>query len=276
MARVPPTDEERTAVLAQREARVEAYEQRTSFAMVVLALVYLGIFTIQVLATGLSQTQQSLLNIVSNGIWLSFVIDLVIRVVLAPRRIDYLVHHPIDVIAVVIPAFRALRVLRVITAGQWLVQRGARLAVGRAAMAICVAVVFLALLGALSVLSAERGAPGSNINSFGEALWWAAETISTVGYGDAYPVTFEGRIVAVGLMVLGISLLGIVSAGLASSLLTRLRGEQDSEIRLVLRKLDALEKQLADLHTRLGDNGTTPATDVEQANGHVAATEHAR
>lgn len=248
-----PTSEAYDAEVVRKADRLETYEQRTSFAMVVLALTYLGIFSVQVLATSLSADQQGLLVVLSNAIWLVFVVDLVVRVVLAPRRIDYLLRHPIDVIAVVIPAFRALRVLRVITAGQWLVQRGARLAVGRTALAVCVAVVFLALLGSLSVLSAERGAPGSNIGNFGDALWWAAETISTVGYGDTYPVTFEGRIVAVGMMVLGVSLLGIVSAGLATTLLTRLRGDSESETQSILRKLDSLEQQIAALHARLDE-----------------------
>lgn len=243
--------------LAARNARLDAYEQRTSFAMVVLALVYLGVFSIQVLVTSLSPAQATALSVLGNVIWAVFVVDLIIRVVLAPRRVDYLVHHPIDVVAVIIPAFRALRVLRVITAGQWLVQRGARLAVGRTALAIVVAVTFLALLGALSVLSAERGAPGANINGFGEALWWAAETISTVGYGDAYPVTFEGRIVAVGMMVIGVSLLGIVSATLASTMLARLRGDQETEMQAILRKLDSLERQLADLHTTADPRGAS-------------------
>lgn len=250
-----------TADLTRRNDRLEAYEQRTSFAMVVLALVYLGIFTIQVLVVDLTAVQQDVLMWLSNGIWLVFVVDLAIRVGLAPRKVDYLVHHPIDVIAVVIPAFRALRVLRVITAGQWLVQRGARLAVGRTALAVCVAVVFLALLGSLSVLSAERGVTGANITDFGDALWWSAETISTVGYGDRFPVSFEGRIVAVGMMILGVSLLGVISAGLATTLLTRLRGEQESEIQAVLRKLESLERQVEDLHTALDRRSDSPAAD---------------
>lgn len=257
----PPAATDADVRLSQRYARLEAYEQRTSLAMVVLALVYLGVFTIQVLVVSLSAAQENVLLWLSNGIWLVFVVDLVIRVTLAPRRVDYIVHHPIDVIAVVIPAFRALRVLRVITAGQWLVQRGARLAVGRTALAVCIAVVFLALLGSLSVLSAERGVAGANITSFGEALWWSAETISTVGYGDRYPISFEGRIVAVGMMVIGISLLGVISAGLATTLLTRLRGDQETEIKLVLRKLDSLEQQVADLHARLDETRPSRAQD---------------
>lgn len=68
---------------------------------------------------------------------------------------------------------------------------------------------------ALTVLDAERG-HGGNIQTFGDALWWAIVTMSTVGYGDKFPVTTEGRFVGVGLMLAGIALLGIVTASVAS------------------------------------------------------------
>ncbi len=77
-------------------------------------------------------------------------------------------------------------------------------------------------VSALAVLDAERDSPDANITSFGDALWWAATTVSTVGYGDRYPTTTAGRFVAAGLMVAGIALLGVVTAALASWFVTRL------------------------------------------------------
>jgi len=58
--------------------------------------------------------------------------------------------------------------------------------------------------------------PDASITTFGDSLWWTVTTISTVGYGDRYPVTVEGRIVAAVLMVAGIALLGVVTASIAS------------------------------------------------------------
>ena len=71
-------------------------------------------------------------------------------------------------------------------------------------------------LAALAVLDAERSADNANIVTFGDALWWATTTATTVGYGDLFPVTTEGRWVAVGLMVAGIALIVLVTAGLAA------------------------------------------------------------
>ena len=53
------------------------------------------------------------------------------------------------------------------------------------------------LVSSVAVMVVERNAPGATITSFGDALWWAAETVSTVGYGDMYPVTLAGRVIAV-------------------------------------------------------------------------------
>ena len=224
--------------------RLEAYEDRTSMIMVVLALIYLGVFSAQVLIYPLHEPVSGLLALVAVVIWVVFATDLAVRAYLAPRRLTYLAKHPIDVLAVAVPAFRSLRVLRALTAGQWLVRRGARLAAGRTALAIVVAVVFLAYIGALAVLDAERGAPDATIQNFGDALWWAFVTMSTVGYGDTYPVTGLGQTVAVGMMVVGIGLLGVVSGTLASGFIARIEGEQHSDMQELLTKMNDLNDEL--------------------------------
>jgi voltage-gated potassium channel len=71
------------------------------------------------------------------------------------------------------------------------------------------------------VLDAERGRPGANITDFGDAIWWAITAMTTVGYGDRFPVTGTGRFVTAGLMVGGIALVGVVTATLASWLVER-------------------------------------------------------
>ncbi|HEV8024094.1 MAG TPA: ion channel, partial [Candidatus Nanopelagicales bacterium] len=152
-----------------------------------------------------------------------------------------------------VPAFRVLRVLRVLTAGQWLISRGSRLRIGRTATAVVLAVIFLTYLSALAVLNAERGAKGATIETFGDGLWWSLVTMATVGYGDYTPVTTNGRIIAVGVMVVGISLLGLVGASVASAVVTRLSGKQQqgqdevrSEMKQLLAEVAALRQELAD------------------------------
>ena len=84
----------------------------------------------------------------------------------------------------------------------------------------------LAFCAALAVLDAERSSPDANITDFGDAIWWAITTMTTVGYGDRYPVTSVGRLVAFGLMIGGIALFGTVTATLASWLVETVAGRE--------------------------------------------------
>ena len=72
---------------------------------------------------------------------------------------------------------------------------------------------------AVAFTIAEDVGDGRRINSFFDALWWSAATITTVGYGDIYPVTTAGRIIAVFTMVVGISTLAVVTARIAKFLI---------------------------------------------------------
>ena len=74
----------------------------------------------------------------------------------------------------------------------------------------------------------ERDATEPNITTFGDALWWAATTVTTVGYGDRYPVSTEGRVVAVVLMGVGIGVMGAVIASVTSFILARVEEERRS------------------------------------------------
>ena len=97
------------------------------------------------------------------------------------------------------------------------------------------------------MLDAERGAPDANIAGFDDALWWGVTTITTVGYGDQFPVTDQGRLIAVALMLTGIALLGIVTATIASWFIERLGGVEETtqrEVDAVLREVEALRRGL--------------------------------
>lgn len=98
---------------------------------------------------------------------------------------------------------------------------------------------------AVLTLAVEEGGEGS-IDSFGDALWWAVTTVTTVGYGDTYPVTAAGRGIAAFLMVAGITLFGVLTANIAAFFIEQeQQGDPVSErLDEVLRRLDQLERRL--------------------------------
>lgn len=96
----------------------------------------------------------------------------------------------------------------------------------RAALWVSLATAVILLAGAALVVRAEQGAPGANITSFPRAVWWAVETATTVGYGDLYPVTAWGRVIAAVVILAGITTFGMITAAIATWFVGR--AEQDA------------------------------------------------
>lgn len=121
------------------------------------------------------------------------------------------------------------------------------------------ALVVVASGSALWFLERER--PDSTLESWGDGLWWSLTTMTTVGYGDHVPVTTAGRLIATGVMVVGVALIGAVAAVVALAVARRVAVEEERsfeaeagtlEHRLEMR-LDRIEAQLAALDRRLGE-----------------------
>ena len=172
--------------------RLERHQARASGPLTALALAFLVVFGAPIIWPGLPPVVVQVCDGANVTIWVLFAADRVVRVALAKQWWYYLARHPVDVLVVAVPMLRPLRVLRVFAAS------------------------VLIVIGALAILEAERGSPGANIATIPDALWWAMSTVTTVGYGDRYPVRGLGRLVASALMLVGISLLGIVTATVAA------------------------------------------------------------
>lgn len=147
------------------------------------------------------------------------------RLAIANNRWQFVRKNPVDVASVVLPALRPLRALRVFTAGQSLLTNKSGLV--QTGQAIIFTAGLLVYIGALALLDVEGNADGALVTTFGDAIWWALVTVTTVGYGDLYPVTTEGRLVAGALMVVGISVLGAVTATAATWLIQSSNRRED-------------------------------------------------
>ena len=184
--------------------------------LTVLALVYLAAFSYPAFVAEISITTQNQLEIVQWSIWALFALDLFIGIWASSNKKSYLKSHPLEILSVALPFLRPLRLLRVITFGALVIQK---VAVGKH-LAITFKVflfsILIAYIAAVQITITERDVPTSNIKSFGDGLWWAVTTVTTVGYGDKFPTTSMGRVLAVGLMLVGISLMGVITASVAA------------------------------------------------------------
>lgn len=141
--------------------------------------------------------------------WAIFLADYVISLLLSPNKLDFIKTHPLQAIGVLFPPLRIVLIFHAIVQ----VIQSSKGAFGqRVRLYLIYVSTLVVFVSSVAVLAVERNAPGATIVSMGDSLWWAAETISTVGYGDMVPVTFLGRVIAVSLMINGIAILSVVTA----------------------------------------------------------------
>jgi voltage-gated potassium channel len=223
------------------EARGRRWERVTEWPLMVAAVTFLAAYAVPILFPAAPAGLVDLCRWLSWLTWSIFVIDFAVRMALAERRLQYVAHHWYDVLVIALPLLRPLRLLRLIPLLSVLNRRARTQLRGRVAIYVAGGATLLAFCAALAVLDAERANPDANIVNFGDAIWWAVSTMATVGYGDRYPVTGVGRLVAVGLMVGGIALLGTVTATVASWLVDTVAAEKEQadDLQAIIRRLEA-------------------------------------
>lgn len=205
---------------------VERWERRSEVPLILLAVAFLIAYAWPVLDPRLDPNTRTVLDALSWTVWGAFALDLLIRLVLADDRRAYAVRHWYDVALVALPLLRPLRLLRLLALVRILDRSAANNLAGRVLVYVAGAASVAVGLGALAGLDAERAAKEANIKTIGDALWWACTTVTTVGYGDKYPVTTEGRIVGVVLMIVGIGVVGAVIASVTSWIMSRVEAER--------------------------------------------------
>lgn len=166
------------------------------------------------------------LNLTDNAICIVFLIDFIKRFYQADSKLKFMRWGWIDLLSS-IPTLdfmragrlfrlvRLLRILRAFRSTKNLVHHVFRNKVqGTFSMVTCIAILMV-IFSSIAILQVETD-PNSNIKTAEDAIWWAYVTITTVGYGDKFPVTTEGRVIAAILMTVGVGLFGTFTAFVAS------------------------------------------------------------
>lgn len=181
-----------------------------------LAFAFLIAYSYPAFTKYVNNSTQQILDSIQWISWIAFALDLMINVFKTTNKVEYLKKHPLEVAAVALPFLRPLRLLRFVSFGTLVFEK---VNLGKS-VAISVKVVstslFLTYLAGIEITLAERGNPDAKIQNVGDGFWWAITTLTTVGYGDYYPTTTQGKFIAVGLMISGICVLGVISATVAA------------------------------------------------------------
>ncbi len=190
-------------------------------------LIILGFCWLVLIIIELSKGLSPLLENLSFTIWIIFILDFIIRFSIAPHKINYLKSNWITVIALILPAFRVLRgfvlfkamrniyLLKVATS----IRRGMQIlgsVLGRHGFGYIIGLTFIIiLLGAAGIQALE-----SKFENYGDALWWTAMMITTMGT-DFWPQTAQGRILCLGLAIYAFAIFGYITATVASFLIEK-------------------------------------------------------
>ena len=229
------------------------WQRMTEWPLTVLALVFLLAYSWEVLA----RTHVSLCETTINVIWIVFIIDYVVSISLAHDRKTWFKNNLLLLISIMLPIFRPLRLLRLVAVLNVLNRTSGMAVRGRITLYVCSSVILLIYVGSLAELDVERNAPGTTITDFGKTIWWAFVTTTTVGYGDMSPVTWQGKCIAVGLMIAGIALISVITATLASWIVDRVSDEADkraNETESETTRLSGNVAELTDAVDRLRDD----------------------
>lgn len=246
-------EEERWHVLTQLEEWLER-------PMLALSFVWLALVLIELI-----WTTSGVFELLGTIIWIVFVLEFILRFVLAPRKLRFLRRNPITIVALIAPAFRFLNALRFLrflrlTRGLRLVRivgtanRGInalRRSFGRRGLGyVLVTTALVVFLGAGGMLAFEPAREvESGFTGYADALWWTAMLVSTMG-SDFWPRTAEGRLLALLLSLYGLAVFGYITASFATFFIGQEAHAPDGELAGAV-EVSALREEISLLRAEL-------------------------
>jgi voltage-gated potassium channel len=245
-----------------RHDLVDRIERVMKYPMTLLGIAWLVIAFVVVTTDVTSSASIALVGTLF-ALWAILLAEYLVRLVITPDRRGYLKRRWVEPATVVVPPFQGWHFVGI--EKMTLLVREAQLRVEavlrhHSLFRVLIAAAATLFLGAWLVMLFEQNAKGSNIHSYPDALWWAIVTVTTVGYGDRFPTTEGGRAVAVVLMLLGISLIGVLTATIASVFVKEHTDANKEEYQKghadLGQQLSVISERLADVERRLG---ATPA-----------------
>jgi voltage-gated potassium channel len=229
------------------------HEEVGAFQLVVLflSMVVLGALLVDT-AFKLPVEISKILGWTDTGVCILLLTDFGHRFYKAKSKLEFMKWGWIDLVASIpnlpilrvgrlVRVLRIIRLLRAIRASHRISSILLRNKFKGGVASVAVTFFLLIMFSSIGILICEQQSPGANIKTAMDAIWWSVATITTVGYGDVYPVTTEGRILAMVLMISGVSMFVALSGIVASSLMGQRENKMEGkeEIVKLLREMDA-------------------------------------
>lgn len=245
--RAPRTRLFRTLSKYRGEKNLAAWEDRTSTPMFVASVLYLLAFAAPIMSTRIQEPYDGYLNIIQMILWGLFAADYCVRLYLAPRRLYFITHNLMNLAIVLLPAWRIVSFLAMIhlTANRQYKR------LSELAMKLFGYTAIFIIMFALAIYSVESSEPGSMIRDLPTAYWWTFTTLATVGYGDVYPITGIGRVIAVVVMLYGVGLVAVATGALASWIIEKIGGVEEQEHPATKADVDDLRQEISELRALL-------------------------
>jgi voltage-gated potassium channel len=258
---------------------LQQWEDWSEMPMLVLSFAWLGLFIIE-LVWGLTP----ILEAIGTTIWIAFILDFIVKFILAPRKLSYIKHHWLIAFSLMIPALRIFRIMRIIqplnsihgVRGFQLLRitigtnRGMRLfgaSVQRRGFSYVVGLtVIVTLIGSAGMYAFEHEVPGGIITDYGIALWWTAMVMTTIG-SDYFPKTAEGRILCFFLALYAVVVFGYLTATLATFFIDRDAENNDAELASA-KSIKALQLEITGLRTDIQALGERDIDRVKRRHYH--------
>jgi voltage-gated potassium channel len=260
-----------------RHDLVDRIERITKYPMALLGVTWLAIAIIILTTDAHGSASKSLVGTLF-VVWAILLVEYLVRLVVTPDRRGYLKRRWVEPATVVVPPLQGWHLVGmekmslILHEGELRVEAILK---HHSLFRVLIAAALTLFLGAWLVLLFEENAKGSNIHDYPDALWWAIVTVTTVGYGDRFPVSEGGRAVAVVLMLVGIGLIGVLTATVASVFIKEHTDANQAEIKKghmdLGQQLSVISGRLADVERRLGANPAEVAAVDAVADEQAAA-----
>lgn len=220
------------------------YQKIAFWPMTLLSFTFLFVFCATNFHLAIADENSKLFSLIDNVIWAIFALDYLVMLFLADKKVHFLKTHIPQLVIVVVPFLRVLRVARlVLMLTHLLGMMKNRILVSIPVYVLSASALFV-LIGAAAIYDAEYLDPSSGIKNRGDAFWWAGALIFSYFYNETPPVTEAGRLYGFLLTLCGLSIVGTITATFAGWLISQVR-EIESDSNKILEKLEQIEKKLS-------------------------------